>query len=94
MPVGAAMYVARLSRPRDDRNVLPIPRLCVEAVMMIYWVIAIAVSCVMPNGDIEPCQMIQNSYLGGHTIFLRKEDCLKDIGDTKRLSCIEIREAK
>lgn len=57
---------------------------------MVYWVIAIAVQCVSPaiGGKIEPCLMIQNSYLGGHEKFLTKEECLKEVGSSTRLSCI------
>jgi hypothetical protein len=39
--------------------------------------------------------MSQNSYLGGHTIFLKKEECLAAIeGGTGRRSCVEVHEEK
>lgn len=59
---------------------------------MTVWVIAVLVTCAAPDGSLQPCRMILNSYLGGHTMYLRKKQCLAEVEDSNRRTCVETRE--
>lgn len=58
--------------------------------MTTYWVIALLVMCAQPDDTITPCRMISNSYLGGHELFLKKEECLEHAKGSPRWSCVEV----
>jgi hypothetical protein len=64
--------------------------------MTTYWVVATLVTCAaaQPYPTTQPCRMIENSYFGGHTIFLTKEECLAYTQGTTRRSCVEMHEEK
>lgn len=55
------------------------------------WVLALLVTCVMPDGNTHSCRVIENSIYLGHSVFLKKEDCLADIEGSLRRTCVEMR---
>jgi hypothetical protein len=59
-----------------------------------YWVLALLVTCVGQSDELYQCRMIENSYLGGHTIFLKKEQCLAEANKNSRWSCVGVHEEK
>jgi hypothetical protein len=59
---------------------------------MNYWVVALLVTCVAPDGNTAPCRIIENSIMDNSTIFLTEEKCLAYVEGSKRRTCVAEKE--